>query len=115
MDTTKLDISRDELHSISVVLAFIDNARSGRVSNLQRLEISYKLLEFTAIFRSENGIQAMVNYIQWARDHTESPLSTLDTIFHDIGDRHEPFMSPRSSGYLGYVSRMQEEEEVEDE
>jgi hypothetical protein len=56
--------------------------------------IALALAEFAVIFRPDNGIQAMLDYINWAKASREE-AGILPTIMHD------KCMSPRTSGYLG--------------
>lgn len=84
-----------------IVFALRRIASSANVrSSLTEAPFVAKLEEFGLIFREDQGLKAMKNYIDWAEACRRSPNEILSTIGHDVYGRHERFMSPRSSSYL---------------
>jgi hypothetical protein len=62
--------------------------------------IAIALAEFAVIFRKDNGIQAMWDYIEWCKKH-DGKSRILAGVMHDLNGRNDRLMSPRTAGYLG--------------
>jgi len=62
--------------------------------------------DYIRLFQTD-GMKALVGYVQWSERELTGPeadafVTIKGTIAHDLGDRNEPCMLPRSSGYLEY-------------
>lgn len=67
------------------------------------LDIEIEITDFAQIFQRQQGIQAMHNFIAWCQRHSKTVPWVLETLLHDINDRKEEFMVPRTMGYLNVI------------
>jgi len=62
--------------------------------------------DYVNLFNAD-GMKALIGYVQWSEKELTGPeadafVTIKGTIAHDLGERNEPCMLPRSSGYLKY-------------
>ncbi len=73
--------------------------RNGQTVSLgARARVMVMCAEFAVIYRP-SGIQDMAAFIDWAFAHDVDADEVLQTIMHDLMERNEPFMAPRTHGY----------------
>jgi|2_EtaG_2_1085320.scaffolds.fasta_scaffold02335_9 hypothetical protein len=70
------------------------------------LDLMMIFSDYIHLFKTD-GMKALIGYVQWSEKELTGPeantyLTIRGTIAHDLGDRNEPCMLPRSSGYLEY-------------
>ena len=91
-------LTKEERDNITIVLDEIQALGHKEIA-YKRVEFTFAITEFTIKFRP-HGIQAMIDFIRWARANDEPKQRILSTLMHDINGRNDRMMDPRTSGYL---------------
>ena len=65
------------------------------------LDLALLFSDFIKVHK-QDGMKALIGYVQWSRKNVNDPVRISQTIVHDLADRNQPCMLPRSSGYLEY-------------
>lgn len=68
-----------------------------------RARLMVQCAEFAVIYRP-HGIEAMAAFIDWAFAHDVDADEVMQTIMHDLNERHEPYMLPRTSSYYQEIN-----------
>lgn len=76
----------------------MDHFHRNGASLPARARLMVQCAEFTMIYRPR-GIQDMAAFIDWAFAHDIDADEVMQTILHDLSERNEPFMAPRTHGY----------------
>lgn len=90
-------LSDVELKNVHAVVDFIQEQGVMRDQTSFLTDI---VVDFAEIFQHQNGIQAMVNFIKWAKDRHAPIDEVMVTIGHDLNGRKERLFDPRTSSYL---------------
>lgn len=67
------------------------------------LDLALLFSDFIQV-HNQDGMKALIGYVQWSENNDNDPVRISGTIVHDLVDRNEPCMLPRSSGYLEYYA-----------
>jgi len=66
------------------------------------LDLALLFSDFIQVHK-QDGMKALIGYVQWSENvSSNDPVRISGTIVHDLADRNQPCMLPRSSGYLEF-------------
>jgi hypothetical protein len=89
-------LSDNEIEAVGLV---IEELLTIKHTGKEIAHLVSELIEFTIIFRFEDGIFSMVKFILWCKEHNETYLYMVTTIMHDLIGRNDSCFSPRTSSF----------------
>jgi len=93
-------ISEETRKNIEEILNVLSNA--GLLAQPYKREVyTSRLEQYAQKFEEEQGLQAMLDFISWAKIEDFSENEMLATVLHDLSHMNDSFMCPRTLGYLG--------------